>query len=157
MFLVGFTTLWLTRRLTRTRKSIAPVSLNVTWPPIFGKSKLGIRGNGNIGVMLKAIVTIAGKFSYPDIQLFEVVLSGAKLKVNSNQFCRSFCFVHSVKPKFQSTIALSRETKQHQSSVHPLPSLNGFVSLVASIFKSGRVTSGLCRMSCYAGHLTAWR
>jgi len=107
--------------------------------------------------MLKAIITIAGKFTYLGTQLIEVVLSGAKLKINSFQPWWSFFFVPSVKPKFQSTIAPSRANQQPQPPFRALPSINGFVNLLASIYKSGRVTNGSCRMSCYAGHLTAWR
>jgi len=107
--------------------------------------------------MLKAIITIAGKFTYLGTQLTELVLFGAKLKINSSQHWWSFCFVCSVKSKFQNTIAPSRANQQPQPLFHPLPSINGFVNLLASIFKSGRVTNGSCRMSCCAGHLTAWR
>jgi len=101
--------------------------------------------------MLKAIITIVGKLTCLGSQLIEVVLPGAKLKVNSTQFYRSFCFVRSANLKIQSTIALSRTNQQPQPSFHPLPSINGFVNLVASIFKSGRVTSGS------TGHKTATR
>jgi hypothetical protein len=107
--------------------------------------------------MLKAIITIAGKFNYIGTQLNEIVFYGARLTVNSFQHWWSFCFVRSVKPKFQSPIAPSRANQKTKPSFHALPSINGFVNLLASIFKSGRVTSGSCRMPCYAGHLTAWR
>jgi len=145
------------KAVKRTRKKRAPFTAGVTWLPTFGKSKIGNQENGNIGVMLKANITITGKFTCLGTQLIEAVLSGAKLKINSSQPWRSFFFVRSVKPKFQSTITRNRANQQPQPLFHPLPSIKGFVNLLATIFKSGRVTNGLCRMSCYAGHLTAWR
>ncbi len=129
----------------------APHMAGVTRLVPFEKSKIGNRENGNIGAMLKAIITISGKFNCIGTQLNEIVFAGAKLTDNSFQHWWSFCFVRSVKPKFQSTIAPSRANQKFRPSFHALPSVNGFVNLLASIYESGRVTSGS------TGHKTAAR
>ncbi len=144
--------LLLTPALSRLRSRVGRYTATNIW-----KVKIGHRIKGNIGVMLKTIITFTSKFTCLGAQLFEEVNSNANLKVNSRQFWWSSCFVHGVKPRLQSTITFSQAAKQSQPPFLTLPSFNGFVNLLASTFSSGRVTSGSCRMACCAGHLTAWR
>ena len=75
-----------------------------------------------------------------------MVFSSANLTDNSIQIYPSFCLVHNVKPESHSPIARSRATNRNQASFQALVSFNGFVNLLASIFKSGRVTSGSTRI-----------
>jgi len=96
--------------------------------------------------MLKTIMTVTGKFTRFSTRRFEMAFSSANLADNSFQLYPSFCFVHNAKPESQSPIALSRATYRNQASVQILPSFNGFVYWLASIFKSGRVTSGSTRI-----------